>query len=173
MPSIFLDALLQLGIPAGVAQVVNEQFAKVESNAAHLAGLQQELAQMGVQMDGLQLQVQLVAKRRGNNHVSTTTLEHMAQRLEQELQGLTAHMDGLAAAGIGAGLAAAQQPGGLPAAVKLEKPKPYSGQMEDPAVLDAFIYACKLYFQLAYMTLDMQQATLALLWLEGDVAVWW
>ena len=43
---IFLDALLQLGIPAGVAQVVNEQFAKVESNAAHLAGLQQELAQM-------------------------------------------------------------------------------------------------------------------------------
>ena len=28
MMSIFLDALLQLGIPAGVAQVVNEQFAK-------------------------------------------------------------------------------------------------------------------------------------------------
>ena len=55
-------------------------------------------------------------------------------------------MDGLAAAGVGAGRAAAQQPGGLPAAVKLEKPKPYSGQMEDPAVLDAFIYAFELYF---------------------------
>ena len=55
--SIFLQALLQLGIPAGVDQVVNEQFAKVESNAAHLVGLQQELVQMGAQMDGLQLQV--------------------------------------------------------------------------------------------------------------------
>ena len=146
MTSLFLDALLQLGIPAGVAQVVNEQFAKVESNAAHLAGLQQELAQMRAQMDGLQLQVQLVAEKSGDNHVSTTTLEHMARRLEQGLQGLTAHKDGLAAAGIGAGRAAAQQPGRLPAAVKLEKPKLYSGQIEDPAVMDAFIYACKLYF---------------------------
>ena len=82
-------------------------------------------------------------------------------------------MDGLAAAGIGAGRATAQQPGRLPAAVKLEKPKPYKGQMEDPAVLDAFIYACKLYFQLAHMNLDTQQAMLALLWLEGDMAVWW
>ena len=85
MTSIFLDALLQLGIPAGVAQVVNEQFAKVESNSAHLAGLQQELAQMRAQMNGLQLQVQLVAEKSGDNHVSTTTLEHMAQRLEQGL----------------------------------------------------------------------------------------
>ena len=57
MMSIFLDALLQLGIPAGVAKVVNEQFAKVESKAAHLVGLQQKLAQMRAQMDGLQLQV--------------------------------------------------------------------------------------------------------------------
>ena len=39
MTSKFLDALLQLGIPAGVAQIVNEQFAKVESNTAKLAGL--------------------------------------------------------------------------------------------------------------------------------------
>ena len=123
MMSIFLDAHLQLGILAGVAQVVNEQFANVESNAAHLAGLQQELVQMRAQMDGLQPQVQLVAEKSGDNHV-----------------------DGLAAAGIGAGRLAAQQPGGLPAAAKLEKPKPYSGQVKDPAVLDAFIYACKLYF---------------------------
>ena len=85
MTSIFLDALLQLGIPDGVAQVVNEQFVKVESNSAHLAGLQQELAQMQVQMDGLQLQVQLVAEKSGDSHVSTTTLEHMVQRLEQGL----------------------------------------------------------------------------------------
>ena len=63
-------------------------------------------------------------------------------------------MDGLAAAGVGAGRAAAQHPGGLPAAVKLEKPKLYSGQMEDPAVLYAFIYACELYFQIAHVTLD-------------------
>ena len=40
---------------------------------------------MRVQMDGLQLQVQLVAENSGNNHVSTTTLEHMAQHLEQGL----------------------------------------------------------------------------------------
>ena len=63
-------------------------------------------------------------------------------------------MDGLAAAGVGAGRAAAQQPGGLLAAIKLEKPKPYSGQMEDPAVLDALIYACELYFQLKRVTLE-------------------
>ena len=82
---------------------------------------------MRAQMDGLQLQVQLVAEKSGDNHVSTTTLEHMALCLEQGLQGLTARVDGLAAAGFGAGRAAAQQPGGLPAAGKLEKPKPYSG----------------------------------------------
>ena len=70
-------------------------------------------------------------------------------------------------------LAGFQQPGGLPAAVKLEKPKPYSGQMEDPALLDAFIYVCELYFQFAHTTLNTQQATLALLCLEGDAAVWW
>ena len=66
---------------------------------------------------------------------------------------MTAHADGLTAADIG-GRAAAQQSGRLPAAMKLEKPKPQSGQMEDPAVLDAFIYACELYFQLAHVTLD-------------------
>ena len=82
------------------------------------------------------------------------TLEYMAQCLEHGLQGLIARVDGLAAAGVSAGLAAAQQPGGLLAAVKLEKPKPYSGQMEDPAVLDAFICGCELYFQLTHVTLD-------------------
>ena len=97
----------------------------------------------------------------------------MATHLEHGLQGLSARVDGFVDPGIGAGCAAAQPPGGLPAAVKLEKPKPYSGQMEDPAVLDAFIYVCKLYFQFAYITLDTQQATLALLCLEGDAAVWW
>ena len=78
----------------------------------------------------------------------------MAQRLEQGLQGLTACVDRLGTAGIGSGHAAAQPPGGLPAVVKLEMPKPYSRQMEDPVVLDAFVYACKLYFQLAHVTLD-------------------
>ena len=62
---------------------------------------------MRAQMDGLQLQVQLVAEKSGNNHVSTATLEHMAQCLEQGLKGLTARVDGLAAAGIGAGHVAA------------------------------------------------------------------
>ena len=45
----------------------------------------------------------LVAEKSGDNHVSTTTLEHMAQRLEHGLQGLTARIDGLADAVIGAG----------------------------------------------------------------------
>ena len=44
----------------------------------HLDGLQQELVQMRVQLDGLQLQVQPVAEKSGDNHVSTTTLDHMA-----------------------------------------------------------------------------------------------
>ena len=78
----------------------------------------------------------------------------MTQYLEHGLQGLAARVDGLAGVGFGAGCAAAQQPGGLPAAMKLENPKLYSGQMEDSAVLDAFIYVCKLYFQLAHVTLD-------------------
>ena len=78
-------------------------------------------------MDGLQLQVQLVTEKSGDNHVSTTTLEHMAQHLEQGPQSLIACVDGIAAAGIGAGCAATQLPGGLPAAIKLEKPKPCSG----------------------------------------------
>ena len=78
----------------------------------------------------------------------------MATRLEHGLQGLTAHVDGLVDAGIGFGRAAAQPSDGLPAAVKLEKPKPYSGQMEDPVVLDAFVYVCELYFQLAHVMLD-------------------
>ena len=77
----------------------------------------------------------------------------MAQYLEHGLQGLAARVDGFAGVAIGAGRAAAQQPGGLPVAMKLENPKPYSGQMEDSAVLDAFIYACKLYFQFARVTL--------------------
>ena len=63
-------------------------------------------------------------------------------------------MDGLVNTGVGAGRAAAQPPGGLPTAVKLEKPKPYSGQMEHPAVLDAFFCAYHLCFQLAHITLD-------------------
>ena len=78
----------------------------------------------------------------------------MATQLEHGLQGLTARVDGLVDTGIGSGRAAAQPPDGLPAAVKLEKPKPYSGQMEDPAVLDAFVYVCELYFQLAHVMLN-------------------
>ena len=57
----------------------------MESNSAHLVGLQKGLAKMRVQMDGLHLQVQLAAEKSGDNHVSTTTLEHMAQHLEQGL----------------------------------------------------------------------------------------
>ena len=78
----------------------------------------------------------------------------MAQHLEHGLQALTARVDGLADAGIGAGRAAVQPTSGHSTALKLEKPKPYSGQMEDLAVLDAFIYACNLYFQLTHVTID-------------------
>ena len=63
-------------------------------------------------------------------------------------------MDGLADAGVSAGRAAVQQSGRLFTAVKLKKLKLYTGQMEDPAVLDVFGFMCKLYFQLAYVTLN-------------------
>lgn len=58
---------------------------------------------MRAQLDGLQLQLQLVAEKSSDNHVATTTLEHAATHLDQTLQGLTARVDGLAAAGVGAG----------------------------------------------------------------------
>ena len=98
--------------------------------------------------------MQLVVEKRGDNHVSTTTLQYTDAQLEYGLQGLTARVDGLVDACVGAGRAAAQPPGGLPTAVKLEKPKPYSGQMEHPAVLDAFVYMHKLYFLLTHVTLN-------------------
>ena len=109
---------------------------------------------MRAPLDGLQLQMQLVAERSGNNHIATTKLQHTAAQLDYTLQGLTARLDELADAGVGSGHAATQPHGGLPTAVKLEKPKPGSGQMEVSAVLDAFVYACKLYFQLKHVNLD-------------------
>ena len=36
----------------------------------------------------------------------------------------------------------------LPTSIKLEKPKPYNGSVEDASILEAFLYACELYFQL-------------------------
>ena len=87
---------------------------------------------------------------------------------------MAARVDGLAAAGSAAAPShGATVVGGLPAGVKLDKPKPYAGATDDPAVLDSFTYACELYFKLARVTRPEQQATLALLWLEGDAAVWW
>ena len=46
----------------------------MESNVAHLDGLQKELAQMRAQLDNLQLQMQLVAEKSRDNHISNTTL---------------------------------------------------------------------------------------------------
>ena len=40
----------------------------------------------------------------------------------------------------------------LPTSVKLEKPKPYNGSIEDASILEAFLYACKLYFNLSNIT---------------------
>ena len=39
MTSVFFDALIELGIPAQVAQVVNDQFAKVEANCEKIVGM--------------------------------------------------------------------------------------------------------------------------------------
>ena len=36
-----------------------------------------------------------------------------------------------------------------------------------------FIYACELYFKLTNLNSPSQQALMALLWLEGEAAVWW
>ena len=53
--SQFFSALMNLGIPADVAAVVDGQFAKVEQNSAALAGVQAEVQQLGVQVRAMQL----------------------------------------------------------------------------------------------------------------------
>ena len=61
----------------------------------------------------------------------------------------------------------------LPTSIKLEKPKPYNGSVEDASILEAFLYACELYFNLSNIMDPCCQAKMALLWLEQDAAVWW
>ena len=61
----------------------------------------------------------------------------------------------------------------LPTSIKLEKPKPYNRNIEDASVLEAFLYACELYFNLSNIMDPCCQAKMALLWLEQDAAVWW
>ena len=77
-----------------------------------------------MQLDRLQLQMQLVAKKSGDNHIATTMLQHTVAQLEHVMQGLTAHVAGLANAGVGAGHAArhvaAQPRAGLSTVVKVK-----------------------------------------------------
>ena len=61
----------------------------------------------------------------------------------------------------------------LPTSIRLEKPKPYNRNIEDALVLEAFLYACELYFSLSNKTEPCCQAKMALLWLEQDAAIWW
>ena len=61
----------------------------------------------------------------------------------------------------------------MPTGIKIDKQKPFDGSTKDPSVLNSFIYACKLYFKLINLNYPSQQALMALLWLEGEVAVWW
>ena len=61
----------------------------------------------------------------------------------------------------------------LPISIKLEKPKPYNGSVEDASILEAFLYACELYFNLSNTMDPCCQAKMAFLWLEQDAAVWW
>ena len=53
---------------------------------------------------------------------------------------------------LGAGAGGSGGQGGLPSGVRLEKPRPFLGNSEDPATLEAFLYSCELYFSLAGMT---------------------
>ena len=57
--------------------------------------------------------------------------------------------------------------------MRLEKPRPFLGNSEDPATLEAFLYSCELYFSLDGMANPQLCTTLALLWLDRDAAVWW
>ena len=61
----------------------------------------------------------------------------------------------------------------LPTNVKLEKAKPYNRSIEDASILEAFLCACKLYFNLSNITELCYQVKMALLWLKQDAAVWW
>ena len=104
------------------------------------------------------------------------TLQQATTFLERGLEGVSARVDGLVAGGVGGGAATGSRPASgdeLPRSVRLEKPKPFDGNTSDPAVLDSFLYACELYFELTRVTRADQQATLSLLWLEGDAAIWW
>ena len=61
----------------------------------------------------------------------------------------------------------------LPTSVKLEKPKLYNRSVEDASILEAFLYAYELYFNLSNITDPCYQAKMAFLWLKQDAAVWW
>ena len=61
----------------------------------------------------------------------------------------------------------------MPTGIKFDKLKPFTTSTKDPSVLDSFIYAYKLYFQLTNLNFPSQQALVALPWLEREVAIWW
>ena len=61
----------------------------------------------------------------------------------------------------------------MPTGIKTDKLKLFNGSTKDPSVLKLFIYACELYIQLTNLTSPSQKALMALLWLEGEAAVWW
>ena len=61
----------------------------------------------------------------------------------------------------------------MPIGIKIYKLKPFNSSTEDPNVLDSFIYAHELHFKLTKLTLPSQKALIALLWLDGEVAIWW
>ena len=61
---------------------------------------------MRAQLDGLQVQLQMLAETANDHQVASTALQHTASQLEHGLQGRSSRMDGLAAASSGVGGAA-------------------------------------------------------------------
>ena len=99
----------------------------------------------------MQLQLQLVAEKNTESAAMAATLQQKTTVLERGLEGVSARVDGLSLAGVGGCAAAGSHAAArdeLPRSVRLEKPKPFNGNTEDPAVLDSFLYACELYFEL-------------------------
>ena len=49
----------------------------------------------------------------------------------------------------------------------------FTGATREAHVLETFLYACDLYFKNKGLADEGQRASLALMWLDGNAAVWW
>ena len=49
----------------------------------------------------------------------------------------------------------------------------FTGATREAHVLETFLYACDLYFKNKGLADEGQRASLVLMWLDEDAAIWW